>query len=64
MARMQQQKEPKQRTKEQTCILNANTDNFNDCVIYNTAGDFYLRTMDVSESKIQCDVFHKNEFSG
>jgi hypothetical protein len=20
--------------------------------------------MDVSESKIQCDVFHKNEFSG
>jgi hypothetical protein len=50
--------------KEQTCIFNANTVNFDDCVIYNTAGDFYLRTMDVSESKIHCDMFHKNEFSG
>lgn len=27
--------------------MNANTDNFDYCVIYNTAGDFYLRTLDV-----------------
>jgi hypothetical protein len=58
MARTQQQKQPKQRTKEQTCISNANTDNFDNRVIYNTPGNFYLRTMDVSESKIHCDVFH------
>jgi len=44
--------------------LNANTDNFDDCVIYNTAGDFYLRTLDISESKIHCDVFYRNEFLG
>jgi hypothetical protein len=41
-----------------------NTDNFDACVIKNTVGDFCLRTVDVSESKIHCDVFYKNEFSG
>jgi len=45
--------------KNRPAFLSTNTENFDDCVTYNTAGDFYLRTVDVSESKIHCDVLQK-----